>query len=47
MRAQRRADNINRYLWDEATGYYLDYNFKKKNESIILLLPPFILYGQE
>ncbi|MFT4059617.1 MAG: trehalase family glycosidase [Legionella sp.] len=32
-RAQVRADNINRYLWDERTGYYLDYNFKKKQQK--------------
>ncbi len=32
-RAQARADNINSYLWNEATGYYLDYNFKKKQQK--------------
>ncbi|MDI9818981.1 trehalase family glycosidase [Tatlockia sp. PL877] len=27
-RAKKRADLINRYLWDEQSGYYYDYNFK-------------------
>ncbi|CAM3412270.1 Alpha,alpha-trehalase [Legionella longbeachae NSW150] len=32
-RAKNRANHINFYLWDEATGYYLDYNFKKKERK--------------
>jgi alpha,alpha-trehalase len=32
-RAQIRANNINHYLWNERTGYYLDYNFKKKKQK--------------
>jgi alpha,alpha-trehalase len=27
QRAKRRADLINRYLWDDNAGYYFDYNF--------------------
>lgn len=27
-RAQKRAKLINQYLWDDALGYYFDYNFK-------------------
>ena len=30
QRAERRANLINRYLWDNNTGYYFDYNFKTK-----------------
>ncbi|KTD66888.1 alpha,alpha-trehalase [Legionella steelei] len=32
-RANIRVNNINRYLWDESTGYYLDYDFKKKKRK--------------
>lgn len=32
-RAQRRIENINKYLWDESTGYYLDYDFKKQKRK--------------
>ncbi|ASQ46004.1 trehalase family glycosidase [Legionella clemsonensis] len=28
--AVKRAERINRYLWDEQKGYYFDYNFKNK-----------------
>ncbi len=30
QRAKERAQRINRYLWDNSTGYYFDYNFKTK-----------------
>ncbi|WP_238584074.1 alpha,alpha-trehalase [Legionella tucsonensis] len=32
-RAEMRAKYINQYLWDESTGYYLDYDFKKKKRK--------------
>ncbi|HVV68227.1 MAG TPA: trehalase family glycosidase [Gammaproteobacteria bacterium] len=30
QRAKKRAALMNRYLWDNMTGYYFDYNFKTK-----------------
>nr|HAT8714825.1 alpha,alpha-trehalase [Legionella jordanis] len=32
-RANHRAHQINQFLWDESTGYYLDYNFKQKKRK--------------
>ena len=37
-KAKDRAKTINALMWDEKTGYYFDYNFKKKHRSHLITI---------
>jgi len=36
--SEKRADLINKYMWNEEEGYYFDYNFEKKQRSPLITI---------